>query len=186
MAPTLVPRVSFAAPAPSESVLLPVEDPFFVGALLGFASTSLDFGVGARVGKTFLNGIYVGASFIYQNGQSEVEGTLAGQMEPSSTVDTNSLFYTGVEGGYDFNLKYVVVRPFFGVGIADITEGNNATGTNVSHSFIKFVLWPGIQATYNIPHSIFFIGADLHLLSEPGGPSIGFFGTGGVRFGASD
>lgn len=175
-------------PPPPPSILLEAEDPFFASVLLGFASQDLDFGIGGRVGKTFKNGFYVGTSFTYQTGESAVEGNVAtgnGTISSSVTV-SSSLFYTGGEAGYDFNLRYVVLRPFCGVGFADITTGSNITGQNVSSSVFKFVVWPGVQASYIIPHTLFFVGADVHLLTEPGGPSLGFFATGGVRFGASE
>lgn len=178
------PRVSLAGDSP----LQPAEDPFFVAGLLGFASAGLNFGVGGRVGKTFLNGIYVGASFVYQTGESELVGdtTVNGMQVTSSVTNTSSLFFTGAEGGYDFNFKYIVLRPYLGLGIADLTAGSNVTGTFVSNSAVRLVAWPGIQASYNIPHTIGFVGLDVHLLTEEGGPSLGFFATGGVRFGGSD
>jgi hypothetical protein len=144
--------------------------------MLGFGTDDLSFGFGGRVGKTFANGLYLGASFIYHTGLSQDEGAFQ---------ETISLFYTGFEGGYDLNLRYVTVRPYLGLGFADVTQGNNLSNTLVTNSTPYFAAWPAVQVEYDIPHSIFFVGADIRLLIIASGPGPVFatYVGGGVKFG---
>jgi hypothetical protein len=127
---------------------------WFLAAMVGFLSEDYSAGLGIRGGKTLDNPhIYIGGTFIDQ----------------FSDVGINS-FYFGPEGGYDFDLKYVVVRPYIGVGLF-----SSAPETEP-------VLWLGGAVIWNIPSSAFFIGGDLRLVSAPLTP-IGAYFMAGIHFG---
>ena len=122
--------------------------------MVGFLSNNYSLGLGARGGKTLDNHIYIGGTFIDHFG----------------TSGFNS-FYLGPEGGYDFDVRVVVIRPYLGLGI-------------FSSSFkTEPVLWLGGAVIWNIPGSNFFIGGDLRLVSSPTTP-IGAYFMGGIHFGS--
>jgi hypothetical protein len=147
--------------------------------MLGFGTDSLNFGIGARGGKTLDNHLYLGGSLVYHFGESSGGSTAAGSY--SSSV---SVFYLGPEAGYDFDLKTVVVRPYMGLGPAIVTGSASGPGASASSSDTKFVVWPGGTVIYGIPDSTFFIAGDLRFVTVPGGPSVGFFAFGGMRLGS--
>jgi hypothetical protein len=131
--------------------------------MLGLSTDYLDFGLGLRGGKTLDNHIYIG-------------GSLVNHFLGSGGYGTGSLFYFGPEGGYDFDLKAVVLRAYLGLGLAFFSAGPaNAT---------RFVVWPGASVIWNIPASNFFIGGDVRFVSVPNGPAVGFFAMGGLHFGS--
>jgi hypothetical protein len=158
-----------------------------VAAMLGYSSDEMNFGVGVRAGKTLENHIYVGGNLVYQIGESSSGSTSVsapGVAANSSYSSGISGLYVGPEGGYDFDLKYVVVRPYLGLGILWWTASVSAGGVSASTTDTKFVAWPGATVVWNAPDSAFFLGADLRFVSVPGGPAVGFFAFGGMHFGA--
>jgi hypothetical protein len=187
-----------------------VDTRWSVAPILGFSSNGLNAGLGLRAGKTLANRIYIGGTFVYNVGESTTYfpyatypyyyGTAYAGAAASAS---SSLFYTGPEGGYDFSLKYVVIRAYVGLGIVHTSVSYSATtlvptpvqGAVVtgSTSATAFGLWPGAAVLYGIPHSVFFVGGDLRLLIPAGGglaqgissdPAVGFFAFGGAKFGS--
>ena len=155
---------------------------FFIAPMLGYLSDYLDFGIGLRGGKTLDNHIYIGGTFIYQVG----EGGSYGYVTPtgSGTVSwSSSGFYLGPEGGYDFDVKYVVIRPYLGLGIFSWGSSASGPGGGASGSSTRFVVWPGASVIWNVPNSNFFLGGDVRLVSVPG-TAFGIYAMGGLHFGS--
>ncbi|NOU33282.1 MAG: hypothetical protein HOO96_35745 [Polyangiaceae bacterium] len=152
-APTTEPKEAQEAEHPKVSV----------GLLVGYASTSLNFGFGARGGYTFPMNLYVGGTLQYHLGTSVLDSRI-------------SLLYGGAEGGYDFHVGPVVIRPYGGIGPAFVLGGGE---TRAALGF-----WPGATAYYGIPSTPVTVGADTRVLFNTAGgdPSFGFSVTGGVRF----
>ncbi len=149
--------------------------------MLGVSTDCLGAGIGVRGGKTFDNHIYVGGSFLYHFMSCGVGtfGTAAGGYSVSA-----STFYFGPEGGYDFDLKPVVLRAYLGVGPAFLNQSVSGPGVNLSNSQNEFVIWPGASVFWDIPDQAFFIGGDVRFVSVWNGPAVGFFVTGGIHFGS--
>ena len=159
---------------------------WFIAPLLGFASESLSLGLGVRGGKTLDNHIYIGGTFVYQVGES---GNYSGTVTAPGTTVTSSGswsyngFYIGPEGGYDFDLKVVVVRPYMGLGLFDLTGSASAGGVSGSGSSTRFVVWPGCTVIWNVPNSNFFVGGDIRLISLPD-VALGIYAMGGIHLGS--
>jgi hypothetical protein len=156
------------------------DDPRFkVAALLGYSTNDLNLGLGVRAGKNlFMPHLYVGGTFVYQLGHS-VSASAAGTQIESSI----SAYYLGPEVGYDFYFAPVVLRVYAGLGVAGLTASASVAGTTaVSETVTKFVVWPGAMVIYDLPDSNFFLAADTRFVTVPGGPAIGFFALGGMKF----
>ncbi|HEY3819463.1 MAG TPA: autotransporter domain-containing protein [Polyangiaceae bacterium] len=159
---------------------------WFIAPLLGFASDDLSLGLGVRAGKTLDNHVYLGGTFVYQVGDS---GTYSGTVTAPGTTVTSSAswsssgFYLGPEGGYDFDLKAVVVRPYVGIGLYDLTSGGSAGGFSGTSSTTFFVVWPGCSVIWNVPNSNFFVGGDARLITLPGTP-LALYAMGGIHLGS--
>ncbi len=152
-----------------------------IGAMLGVSTDYLNFGLGARGGKTLENHIYLGGSFVFHFA-GDSYSAYAG---PAGNYTTSaSVFYFGPEGGYDFDLKAVVLRPYIGLGPAFFSWSVNVPGNTVSGSNTRFVVWPGATVIYDFPDSSFFVAGDVRFVSVPGGPAVGFFAFGGIHFGS--
>ncbi len=162
---------------------------WFISPMIGYLSDYLDFGIGLRGGKTLDNHVYIGGTFIYQIGESESGHRLAARSQGPDRddqrlrIESYGGFYVGPEAGYDFDLRYVVVRPFMGLGIFNWTGSATSGGVTVSSSGTKFVVWPGCDVLWNVPNSYFFIGADLRIVSVPNA-AVGFYAIGGLHFGS--
>jgi hypothetical protein len=154
----------------------------FLSTMLGYLSDYLDFGIGLRGGKTLDNHVYLGGTFVYQIGESG-GGTVATPVGASSYSWSSSGFYIGPEGGYDFDLKYVVVRPYMGLGIFNWSSSASGPGGGAGASSTRFVVWPGGSVIWNVPDTNFFLGGDLRLVSVPG-TAFGLYAMGGMHFGA--
>jgi len=135
---------------------------WFIAPLLGFASDGLTLGIGVRGGKTLDNHLYLGGTFIFQTGEYSV-----------------SAFYLGPEAGYDFDLSYVVVRPYVGLGLFSASGGGAFAGDSSS----RFVIWPGCAVIWNVPNSNYFIGGDARLISLPE-VAFALYAMGGIHFGS--
>ena len=150
------------------------------GVLAVFCDENLKLGVGIRAGYTLPQNVYVGGTFVYHFGTSS-ETTVAGRTVGASM----HLFYPAAEAGYDIRFGRALVRPYAGVGMlfASATiKGLN--GQDASASNTSLGIFPGVTASYDVPRSNVFVGADLRLLfsTEGGDPSLGAFVTGGMRF----
>jgi hypothetical protein len=156
---------------------------WFVAPMLGFASHYLDFGLGVRGGKTLDNHIYIGGTFLYQLGEggSYTGPTINGVSTSASW--SSSGFYVGPEGGYDFDLRVVVVRPYIGLGLFSWTGSVSGPAGGGSSSSTQVVAWPGCTVIWNVPRTDFFVGGDLRVVTVPGG-SVGFYALGGMHFGS--
>jgi len=152
-------------PAPGPG-LLPVDTRSFVSTITGAGASGLGLGIGGRVGTTFANGVSLATSGTYQGWES---GRLA---------SIGSALYGGAEFGYDFNLRYLVLRPYFAVGMALTTSGTTADA--------ELAVWGGLQAVYDIPKSRLFVTLDLRAVSTASEEDLtvaGFAGF-GVKFGS--
>jgi hypothetical protein len=151
--------------------------------MIGYLSDYLDFGIGLRGGKVLDNHVYIGGTFVYQFGES-VGGTVVGPTGTATNYSSSTGgFYIGPEAGYDFDLRYVVVRPYMGIGIFDWTASSNVGGVSVSESGTRFVVWPGCSVLWNVPNSNFFIGGDVRVVSVPNA-AVGFYAMGGLHLGS--
>jgi hypothetical protein len=172
---------------PVDSGMHALDTRWFIAPLLGFASEDLNFGIGVRAGKTLDNHIYIGGTFVYQVGDSgSYAATVAGPGVTTTNVSGSwsyNGFYIGPEGGYDFDLRYVVVRPYMGIGLFDITGSAGGGGATVSSSQTQFVIWPGCTVIWNVPNSNFFLGGDLRVITVPGG-AVGVYAMGGIHLGS--
>jgi hypothetical protein len=131
------------------------------GVLLGYGSNGIyKLELGARGGYTLPQKIYIGGTFIYHFGESQTVG---------SFTQSESLFYVGPEGGYDFAIPSVpqlLIRPYLGLGF--MSASVSATGTqslggvvvNASGSTSGFALWPGVTGLYSFTPNI-SAGVDL-------------------------
>ena len=114
-----------------------------LAGMLGVSTDCLGFGLGARGGKTWDNHLYIGGSFVYHFPGCGYEnfGPVGGNYSSSA-----SAFYFGPEGGYDFDLKAVVLRAYMGLGIAFLNASASGPGIpngSISSSSNQFVVWPG-------------------------------------------
>jgi hypothetical protein len=185
------PSTNIGQPPPAQGELLKPATPagdaadprWALTAELGFSSNDLDVGLGVHAGKRFFPHVYIGGAFVYHLGHTLSSAQTAGYSAQSSF----SAFYAGPEGGYEFTFSPVLVRLYAGLGMAWLTysvSGNGPAAPAVSSSGTQnqFVVWPGAMAIYSLPDSSFFVGGDLRFVSVPGGPAVGFFASGGMRF----
>jgi hypothetical protein len=155
-----------------------------LAGMLGVSTDCLGFGLGARGGKTWDNHLYIGGSFVYHFpgcGYANF-GPVAGNYSSSA-----SAFYFGPEGGYDFDLKAVVLRAYMGLGLAFFSASVSGPGIpngSISSSSNQFVVWPGASVIWDVPGSPWFIGGDVRFVSVPAGPAVGFFFWGGIHLGS--
>jgi hypothetical protein len=152
-----------------------------LAGMLGVSTDCLGFGLGVRGGKTWDNHLYIGGSFVYHFAGCGYEnvGTVVGNYSTSA-----SAFYLGPEGGYDFDLKAVVLRAYMGLGMAFFNASVSGPGINQSYSSNQFVVWPGASVIWDIPNQPWFIGGDIRFVSVPAGPAVGFFFWGGIHLGS--
>jgi hypothetical protein len=153
-----------------------------LAGMVGVSTDCLGPGLGVRGGKTWDNHLYIGGSFVYHFAGCGYGnyGTYAGNYSVSA-----SAFYFGPEGGYDFDLKAVVLRAYMGLGMAVFNSSVSGPGIpNNSYNSNQFVVWPGASVIWDIPGSPWFIGGDIRFVSVPAGPAVGFFFWGGIHFGS--
>lgn len=141
-----------------------------IGALVGYGfKGGTNFGFGARGGYTLPANVYLGATFLYHLGKSV------------GAADT-SLYYLGVEGGYDIAVNPVVIRPYLGFGRAvatiDMPE-NVSLGITANKSDTPYLgFWPGVTAIH--PMGRFFVGLDARYLIVENYNAFSMFATGGI------
>jgi hypothetical protein len=166
--------------APAIANAIPETEPHGSAALLaGYAIHDVGgFSLGARGGYTLAQNVYIGGTFIYNFGTST--DTLGGSLK------TNS-YYLGVEGGYDFQVHPVIIRPYIGLGPAffhssgDVCPFGAGSCVGASASNTVFGFWFGGTVLYPINEQ-WFIGGDFKLPVLDGEliPTIAF--TGGLNF----
>jgi len=137
-------------------------------------------GIGARGGFTLPMSLYLGGTFVFHVGKSE----------PTQFGDAKAnVFYLGPEVGYDIAAGPLTIRPYLGVGFANVmatTPGyctGSVCGPAVSSSQGQAVLWPGATLLY--PVGNLFVGADLRyvvVLDTEDFNALTFFVTGGTTF----
>lgn len=151
--------------------------PVILGAMLGFGTLNLNFGIGLRGGTYVAKRVYVGGSFVYHVGQT-ISTTVAGVTANASY----SAFYIGPEGGYDFDITpQFVIRPYGGIGFASFSTSASG-GANIGGNNTQAAFWPSCAAFYAIPNSNFTVGGDTRFLFIPGGPAFELFASGGAVF----
>jgi hypothetical protein len=136
-------------------------------------------GIGARGGLTLPMNLYVGGTILYHLGKTE--STPAGDI-------TANVWYLGGEGGYDLGVGPLTIRPYLGLGYANLrvsapdacvlgtcVGGSNSTG--------KLAFWPGVTGLVGL--GSIFVGADLRyvlLVDVDDGNAFSAFATGGMSF----
>jgi hypothetical protein len=169
--------------APTQSYAVSAASTWYgpsAGVLLGFATNSLNLGVGARGGYTLTNNIYLGGTILYHFGTSD-EATGAG----TTIKNTAHLLYLGPEGGYDIPAGPVLVRPYVGIGPAIATgsssiclQGGSCSDTSANST--NFALWVGGTVLYQI--GTFSVGGDLRALFVSNANSVAVFATAAMNF----
>jgi hypothetical protein len=136
-------------------------------ALLGFAFNDIGFGIGARGGYTLDNHIYLGGTLLYHFGQDDV-----------------SAFMLGAEGGYDFIVGPVVIRPYLGLGVSIVSVSVAVPGGGtIGASNTDVAIWPGCTVLYPIPgNEKWFVGGDARVLIVNDFNTFALFALGGLRF----
>jgi hypothetical protein len=177
--PPAAPPVVKDAPASGSAPPAGDAKPVSVAPVLGYATGGANLGVGIRGGYTLDRRIYVGGTFLYHLGSSSKE-----ELGGASLESSVSLFYTGVEGGYDFPVGPVILRPYAGVGALFASVSTKADGSDTSETRSSLALWPGCTVSYDLPRSSIFVGGDTRvvIVTSGGDPSLGVFATGGARF----
>ena len=136
----------------------PTSSKLSLGALFGYGfKDGVGLGFGARAGYTLSANVHLGATFQYHLGSSV--------SSPFGDIST-SLYYFGLEGGYDIAVSPILIRPYLGFGraVATVDTPENPvlgiTANTASHG--KFGFWPGVMAIY--PMGRFFAGLDTRFL----------------------
>ena len=145
--------------------------------MLGFGSDNLNFGFGARGGKTLSNHLYLGGLFVYHVGTGT--NVMTDGVTESGSV---SGFYIGPEAGYDLESRRapVVIRPYIGLGLAEAHGSSTVDGMTTSSSSSQAAIWPGVAGFYHFADSSFVLGGDFRLVTGPWGTAVGLFFTGGM------
>jgi len=130
----------------------------------------LGFGLGGRAGVSCF-GIYAGISGMYYLGGSE-------NVEPK--ISFSSYLY-GIEGGYNFKILLLTLRPTVEVGNYTVHVSFAGSGSsNTSNVYIE----PGVTALLGF--GLWFVGADANVFLTPGvsGSTAAFMANGqvGVKF----
>lgn len=172
-------RRDVAEAPPAEAVREDEGTRWTVAPLFGYGTADLKFGLGARAGYTFKDTpVYIGGTFLYHFGTSSPE--LVG----ATTESDRHYYYPAVEGGYDFNLGPVTVRPYGGLGILfSRTTVTIPTAPNDTTTSNELMLYPGVTGEFLIPRSPLFVGADTRVLIPLEGQASAFsvFGMAGVK-----
>src|SRR5580658_2622872 len=142
------------------------------GAALGPLGP-LGFGIGGRAGVSFL-GIYAGVDVIDYLGATAACGGCSEPPPPAGQTQANpqqwrSALLYGFEGGHNFKVSLVTIRPQVGVGNfrSSSSYGNPPPSDHDISNY--FYLEPGVVGL--ITFGTFFIGADVNALILPTGPN---------------
>ncbi len=146
------------------------------GLDLGGTGTINPFGLGfgVRGGYNF-DEIYIGGRFMFFLGGSEDF--------PGGSVSFN-VMTIGVEGGYDFDVSGITIRPELGLGLAlSSSETPTVVGT-VDSSSTDLYIAPGVSVLGCITDSI-FVGGNLSIpiiFAGSGYQGLEILATAGMRF----
>jgi hypothetical protein len=146
-------------------------------ANLGADPYGLGFGI--RGGYTFDFKLYTGVYYMYYIGSSE-SGSSARVNVPAQQHAANYMQF-GAEGGYDWWVGPVIIRPSLQIGAALAITDNSASGATTSVTRLMF--GPGF--TVIAPIDSFFIGGEgrANLVPSSNGVSAVLLGvTAGLRF----
>jgi hypothetical protein len=140
-----------------------------VGLGTGFSST---YGVGmeARLGYTFRDGIYGGASLQYYAGTSTLN-------------QSNHATFVGGELGYKvFTSRHFEIRPYVFLGPSFITQVRQVANSAVPFvdSNTSFAAQPSVLLMYHFGHA--FLGGDARWLVTPSPATFAVFASGGIGF----
>lgn len=158
---------ALAVPALADIPTSPTAGHASVDALLGYGfKDGLGFGLGARGGYTLPMNVYLGGTLIYFFGK-----------DPVSTLSV------GVEGGYDFYVNPVIIRPFLGLGpdFFMISCPSGVPSGLCPGGETRFAAWLGGAVEYPINEN-WFAGADMrvHIVSDF--TNFQLFANGGYQF----
>jgi hypothetical protein len=164
--------------APAIANAMPESEPHgSVAGLIGYGfKDGANFGLGVRGGYTFQQNFYIGGTFMYHLGTSE-EFSYLGVTQKSSA----NIYYFGVEGGYDFIVEPVIIRPYIGLGPGFGHVSASGGGIDISDTSTVFGFWFGGTVLYPINEQ-WFIGGDFKIPVLDGDvfPTLAF--TGGLNF----
>jgi hypothetical protein len=162
-----------AAPAMADLAVSPTAGHANVDALIGGGfHDGFGFGLGARGGYTLPMNVYLGGSLIYFFGSSVGEFSY-------------SVLSLGVEGGYDFYVSPVIIRPFLGLGPDFLMVSCPSSVTNLGLTCqggdTRFAATLGAAVFYPFTEN-WFAGADMrvHIVSDF--TNFQLFANGGYQF----
>jgi hypothetical protein len=138
-------------------------------------------GLGARGGVTLPQNLYFGGTFVLHRGRTGVR-------TEQTTIPQATPMYFGPEGGYDFQISEVTIRPYVGAGCAVIlSTGESCSATSctrdTSSTDVAVTLWPGVAVTWSTGG--LSLGADFRYLAVVGSAyenALAGFATAGLRF----
>jgi hypothetical protein len=168
--------------APAAAQAAPHTPHWSAAGLLGYGfEDGSNLGLGARFGYSLRNNIYLGGLFQYHFGESNEAGAFG------ATADAHgNIYYFGFEGGYDFHIDDVVIRPYAGLGPgfehASLETCAPGVGcAKASNTDTEFTFWFGGTVLYQFDEK-WFIGGDFRLPIVDGDvyPTLAF--TGGLNF----
>ena len=113
---------------------------FTFAPMVGYGTSDLGAGIGARLGYTFETPVYLGGNFMYHTGENGVR----------------SAYYPGAELGYDVGAGPVLLRPYAGLG----AFFRNTTSRDTAAPMI----YPGLTVHYLIAKTPLFVGGDARVL----------------------
>jgi hypothetical protein len=168
--------------APAAAQAAPHTPHWSAAGLVGYGFEDYsNFGLGARFGYSLRNNIYLGGLFQYHFGESNEAGGFGVTADGHANV-----YYFGFEGGYDFHIDDVVIRPHAGLGPGFQHGSFEACAPgfgcqDVSDTNTEFTFWFGGTVLYQVDDQ-WFIGGDFRLPILDGDvyPTLAF--TGGLNF----
>jgi len=141
------------------------------------------FGIGAQAGVN-LDAFFLGARFLYYFGGSD----------PLPTGEISmSTWLAGAEGGYDFKLAELILRPSLVLGVVARSVGQPPTFTSAStggfiggsgQSSPQWAFYAAPGATLLLPISLLYVGADFRVplaIGDRTYVAMDILGTIGVR-----
>jgi hypothetical protein len=114
-------------------------------------------GLGARVGTTLPMHVYLGGTFVVHFG-SETSASGEGGAQYDARYHVT---YWGVEGGYDFGVYHVLLRPYAGTGVLASVGHTTVRGGSTGKHDAFFYVAPGFLAAYRV--DAWFVGIDLRM-----------------------
>lgn len=154
-----------------------------VGAKVGGAFgpiPPLGVGLGGRAGVSFRS-LYAGVDIIDYLRTTGDCGSCPSP--PGQTVkQSRSALLYGLEGGYNWKISIVTIRPQLGLGNFRVTSAYGAPTPGPDTVSNYFYLQPAVVALVSL--GILFVGADVGMLLVPTGPDSAFtvHGQIGVTF----